>query len=64
MNNILYKQYNGFFKWKQFVEDCEEINTDLTLLRSSSAAERVSVHSNWFRLTDHKFMMPVRRNLN
>jgi len=50
MNNILYKQYNGFFKWKQFVEDCEEINTDLTLLRSSSATERVSVHSNWFRL--------------
>lgn len=49
MINMLYKQYNGFFKWKQFVEDCEIMNTDLILLRSSSVAERVSIHSSWCR---------------
>ena len=50
MSNKLYKQYNGFFKWKKFAEDCEEMNTDLTLLRSSPVAEQVFVHSNWCRL--------------
>ena len=58
MNNILNK---FFFKWKQFIDDWEEMNTDLTLLSLKLCCgaifyslQLVSPDS----LGDHKIMIP------